>query len=156
MKARDKVSPFPVFRKYQVGDIDDLDLHECFDGDEGAKERCAAMATQTQVCLTYTIMDETGRPLAVAGGFFLYSKVMEIWVLVDKRMIQRPKFYAHAMKFLLEHQFDMLQVDRMQVILRADQPWADRWGTFLGFEKEAVLKKYGEESVDYLLFSKVR
>jgi len=156
MKARDKVSPFPVFRRYIPGDIDDLDLHPCFEGDDGCRERCAAIAAQSQLGVAYTILDESGTPLAVAGGFFLYSKVLEIWTLVDKRMVERPKFYSHAIKFLLEHQFDMLQLDRMQVHLRADQPWTERWGKFLGFEIEGTLKKYGEEGVDYFRFAKVR
>ena len=155
MKARDKVSPHRVFRQYQDGDIDILDLHECFDGDLNAKERCKAIAT-APFCVTYTILDETGMPLAVAGGFFQYSKVMEIWTLVDKRMKKKPKFYAHAIKFLLEHQFDMLQLERMQVHLRADQPWAKAWGRYLGFELEGTLRKYGEENADYYLFAKVR
>lgn len=155
MKARDKTSPFPVFRPYKEGDIDFLDLLDVYDDDHNAKERCKNIA-QAPFCQTYTILDETGMPLAVAGGFFMYSRVMEIWTLVDKRMKKKPKFYAHAMKFLVEHQFDMLRLERMQVIMRADQPWAKSWARFLGFELEGTLRKYGEENTDYYLFSKVR
>lgn len=144
-----------TFRKTKVEDLDLIDLHPVFDGDPHCVQT-AKNYVRAPNSIAYTLLSPTGQPIAVAGGFFLYGKVMEIWTIVDKSVIKIPKYYSKAMKFLLEKMFSVLKVDRMQVHIKASEKWALSWAKFLGFEKEGLLRKYGSEGVDYYLFAKVR
>lgn len=152
---RDKYLAWQTYRNYQKGDLDNMDLLDIFCNDIGAKERAIEMA-ESAFALTYVILCPDGTPMAVVGGFYKYTKVMEVWSLVDKKMLKMPKYYCHALKFLIHHQFEDLKLERMQVIMQKDAPWVNAWSKFLGFEPEGILRKYGEENVDYIMFSKVR
>lgn len=152
---KDKVTAHRVYRAATVEDIDSLNLLDCFKEDETLLLRAKAMLQSGQ-CIAYTILDKEENPIAVFGGVYLFSKVIEVWALVDKKIDKMPKHYANATKFLIEFDFDRLRLDRMQLLIRADQSWANSWAKFLGFQKEAVMRKYGEEGMDHILFAKVR
>lgn len=152
---KDKLLPWQTYRNYHPGDVSGMDLLDVFDNDIGAKERAEDMALSA-FAITYTILCPDGTPMAIVGGFYKYTKVMEVWSLVDKKMLKMPKYYCHALKFLINQSFEDLKLERMQVIMQKDAPWVSAWSKFLGFEAEGILRKYGEENVDYIMFSKVR
>lgn len=146
---------FDTFRAARVEDVDLISLHPVFSKNKSCKD-VVKTYIQSSFNISYTILDKNGKPIAITGGFFLYDKVMEIWTIVDKKVFEIPIYYSRAMLFLLNKCFSIFDVNRMQIHVMADQPWAEHWGKFLGFTKEGLLKKYGPEGVDYFLFAKVR
>lgn len=144
-----------MFRHPKIDDLDKINLHPVYSHGGNYKE-VAEQYLRLPLNIAYTILDPLGEPLAIAGGLFIYNKVMEIWTIVDKRVFDMPLYYAKAMKSLLDSCFKNFDVNRLQVVIRADQPWALHWGKFLGFTKEGILRKYGQEGVDYIMFAKVR
>lgn len=147
----------PTFRRYQLGDFDMIDLHPCYEGDVGCKERCEQLAL-SNTGHVFTILNDDGDPMAVIGLTWMYSRVAEVWAIVDKDVENNPHYYAMRVKFLA----DMLWFDlcpwmkRAQLHIKASTPWGGRWAKFLGFAKEGVMHNYGEENEDYILYSKVR
>ena len=155
MKAKDKLLPHLAYRAVRPDDIEGLDLMDCFQSDVNAKSRTMDCIF-TYGFLAYSILDPQGHVIAVMGATPLHRNSIEVWALVDKKAVKQSKYYSHATKFLIEHNFDMLNMVRMQVIIKADQKWADRWAKFLGFEREGVLRRYGEEAEDHVIYAKVR
>lgn len=155
-RVKDRITG-PTFRRYQLGDLDMIDLHPSYDGDVGCKERSEALALSNSG-YTFTILNSEGNPLAVVGFIWLYSRVAEFWAIVDKDVENNPHYYALRMRMLDQTLWqDLLPwARRFQIYIKADAPWGDRWAKFLGFTKDAVLKNYGEENEDYILYSKVR
>lgn len=106
-------------------------------------------------CPAYTItFPESDSPLAVVGGRFVYQKVFRVWSLVDVEVEDFPIYYVKRLRKLIDLCFVEWQLARIEVVMRADQAWCDRWSEVLGFEKEALMKKYGDEAVDYFLFAR--
>lgn len=106
--------------------------------------------------LSSTVLDVGGSPIAIFVALPLYPKVWELCAYVDKSVERCGLHYCKATKRLIDAAFIAYPVDRMQITVRADQPWAGRWATFLGFNFEGRLRKYGAEGVDHFLYAKVR
>jgi hypothetical protein len=152
-KLKDRVTD-PIYRAPKVEDLYSMDLMDCFKEDPLALVRAEHMIKSGM--LAYTILDQQGKPIAVMGGIYLYSKVLEVWAIVDRSVEKNARHYSRATKFLIDFDFDRLNIDRMQVTMLANQKWAYSWARFLGFKQEAVMRKFGEEGTDHILFSKVR
>lgn len=156
-RFRDRVTDTIQFRAYEQGDIYEIDLHPIYEGDTDCQERCEQLALDDKV-KAFTILNSAGKPIAVIGMILLYTKVAEVWAIVDKSVEKQPHFYATRVKFLA----DMLWFDlcpwlkRAQIYIKATAPWSERWAKYLGFTFEAAMVNYGEENETYLLFSKVR
>lgn len=146
-----------AFRKVANFDFDLIDLHPAYEGDITVVERIRSWVGSGSPCVyAYTVQDKEGNPIAILGGMYIYSKVGELWAIVDKSVDKTPMYFARATKFLIDHEFERLQLDRMQLIVRADMPQLSNWAKFLGFQPEAVMRKYGELGIDHILFAKVR
>jgi hypothetical protein len=144
-----------VFKTFEPADLDQITPHSCYNHDESVKERMLNLSSVVGVHL-WTILCPEGKPLAVMGGYRAFSRVGEIFAYVDERVVTCPLHYGRATRFLINHEFDRLGFIRLQVTVKADQPWAMRWARFLGFKPEGILQKYGEECEDHILFAKVR
>ncbi len=44
---------------------------------------------------------------------------------------------------------------RIQLTIRTTDKRAEKWALAIGFQQEAVMRKYGPDGVDYLLMSRV-
>ncbi len=140
-------------RLYQAGDLDQIDPHNGHDGDSTLKARAEA-AVRNMVA--YTILSPDSSPMAVCGGGLLFTKVAEVWAVVDKKVVKHPKYFCQIIKFLVDTNFEAFELNRMQMVVHSNVPWALRWPSIIGFRHEGVLGNYGEDNKNYYLFSKVR
>lgn len=144
------------FRLYRDGDIEEINPHMCYSGDPLAALRVQAVAEATPE-LVFTIVGSDEKPLAIMGWCQAFSRVAEIWAYTDARVIDDMFRFCKATKELVDSEFSRNDsYNRMQITMLADQPWSEHWASFLGFEKEGRLKKYGEECADYFMFARVR
>jgi len=142
-------------RKYQAGDLDLIVPHDAYVDDPTVKDRGAALCGYAEG-LTVTILDPDGIPMAVMGGILIYSKVMEIWAVVDVRVKMYPKHFMKYARKVMQDMFNFYSLNRIQGFVRSDMPWAFRAATFMGFNLEGQLACYGEENKPHYLFAKVR
>lgn len=103
----------------------------------------------------HTLLDSTDCPIAIMGFVKIFPRVASVWCVTGKEAIKYPKTFARACRGLIKAYFANKTVDRAEVYIRCDQPWAIKWGHLLGFELEGVCKKYGFEQVDHFLMAKV-
>jgi hypothetical protein len=142
-------------RAFHKNDPYMLSLLDAFSGDELA--RSSFIQGIEMGCSAYTIVKPgSDAPLACLGGQLIYSKVLQLWALVDRAVTENPLYYARQTKRLSDLTFDRLDLNRIQFHARCDQEWVHRWANFLGYTLEARCKRYGEDGMDYFLFAKVR
>lgn len=142
-------------RGFRRMDAHEINLMEVFGNEKHARENFVDAAQRG--CPAFTIVfPNSDSPLACFGGHMLYPGFMEGWALVDQEVERYSYYYAKRAKFLIHWFFDSHNLRRMQLFTRADQPWAQRWAYYLGFELEGRLRKYGEDGQDYFLFARVR
>lgn len=142
-------------RKFKEEDAYAMELHKCFLSDPNIRERTVATFRSGVPILTIC-MPESDAPLAVVGGHKIFSRVAECWSLVDQAIEKHPFYYSKAMHRVVSLGFDFYELDRMQIAIRVDQLWAQKWAKWLGFELEGEMKSYGEALVSHYLFAKVR
>lgn len=97
------------------------------------------------------------RPVVCLGWTELHPGVFEAWAFGTDEF---PKVSTELTKFvrrqLRPSLLSNLGVHRMQAISRFDHHDAHRWLRVLGFKPESVLKFYGRDGSDYVMFRATR
>ena len=96
-----------------------------------------------------------GRVVFCGGITVLWEGVGEIWSLVDERATHLSKEIYIWQKQLLETQIKKGIFNRLQAHVAKKWPSACRFVEHLGFTQEAVLRKYGVNGDDYILYGRV-
>jgi RimJ/RimL family protein N-acetyltransferase len=94
---------------------------------------------------------ENDKPSMIIGSL-VNGHICHLWGWVSKNVtvkVARP-----ARTFLKEYAM-INYIRRIQMTVRADFPRGLRFAEFLGFEKEGIMKSYGKDGADYILFARV-
>lgn len=134
--------------------INSIDPHACYEGNSEIRDRLLRSLDNDYV-YTLTLLKD-GKPIAIVTMFEMYSKVIEASVYLDKAVDKFKTFYAKAIRLLIELEYHSLELNRIQIMVATKEPWAKRWGSFLGMKLDGVLDNYGDENVSHYLFSKTR
>ena len=102
----------------------------------------------------YTVLD--GSTVITIGGVFfpLYPGLGEVLQLPSIHVYKARKRYCIAVKKVLESIELRYKLRRLQTQCLNDS-LHNRWMTYLGYEKEGVLKQFGPDGEDYALYAKV-
>lgn len=145
----------PGIREFRPSDAMELNLHKVFEYAEH-RRRERFVDTVAAGCPGFTIcFPGTDNPLALVSGRFVYARVFRIFTLVDVEVEDFTIYYVKQLRKLIEIYFKEWNLARAEIVMRADQPWCEKWAKILRFEKEALMKNYGDESVDYFLFARI-
>ena len=96
-----------------------------------------------------------GRVVFCGGIFILWEGVGEIWSIVDERAGHLAKEIYVWQKQLLETEVNTRNFNRLQAHVAKKWVSACKFVEHLGFMKEAVLRKYGIDGDDYILYGRV-
>lgn len=102
----------------------------------------------------YTIGCEDGL-VACAGMTMIFERVGEIWCISDKRSKEHSWELLHLLRQLLEQHIQAQKLYRVQAHVQANWAGANRFMIRLGLEPEAVLKWYGPNREDYILYARL-
>jgi hypothetical protein len=97
-----------------------------------------------------------GKPVAIVGLTLLWTGVAEAWSLLSHDIQIKPVSFHKTVQTLLKEMEDIHQLFRVQATVRSDYRTGIRWLMGLGFELEALMKKYGPEHEDHFLYARVR
>lgn len=114
-----------------------------------AKKRMDVLS-QTGNCF---IMLFDGRLLGVVGWFEFWPGVCEVFVLPTIYMSKAGLVFARAIKKHLYNLEKVKKFQRIQVMAVKDKRHT-RWLTWLGFNIEGTLKKYGPNGEDFLMWAR--
>lgn len=96
-----------------------------------------------------------GVVLAMLGFFEIWPGVIEVWVLPSIYVPQHPIPFLRTVRRYIDSIVRDFNPHRLQSAA-IDDELHEKWMTFLGFEKEGVLRQYSTDRINYCQWSKVR
>lgn len=102
---------------------------------------------------SYTLLDENGRALIIAGLFKIWEGRYAAWALVSKHAGKHFLYITREVKRFLEYNYS---IDRIECYVETFFHQGHRWAKLLGFERECTMRKYqyGRDTDLYARISK--
>lgn len=119
---------------------------------EGISEEAVMEAWKKGVC--YTLLLD-GEPVVSSGIIHIGFNRGEAWTLVSSLFYKHRKTCFKRIKEMVGIIAQSMELVRVQSTIRADKPWADRWMKHLGFEREGLMKRFGPNGEDFVLYSRI-
>ena len=102
---------------------------------------------------SYTLLIDE-KPIICSGIVVIAKGIGEVWTVSDKTVDKYP-IAVHKSILKLLNKFDQLKFHRLQAIC-AMIGNSGKWLEKLGFEKEGIMRQFGENKEDYLLYGRIR
>lgn len=94
-----------------------------------------------------------GFPIACAGIALGMPHVGEAWSFFDKEFVEAPgKVKYHIYSVIRQHVHSNKAVHRVQANCQADFEIAKKWLEKLGLKEEGVMRGYGANGEDFILY----
>jgi hypothetical protein len=102
----------------------------------------------------YTVI-ENGKPMLSFGVVPQWKGVAELWLIPDQTLIKKHKikFHKGALQFMKLAAAD-LKLHRLHVTVSSLNVSALKWIKSIYFVEEGILKHYGVDSSDYVMFAR--
>jgi len=96
-----------------------------------------------------------GEVVACGGAMVVWRDVAEIWMRTSPLVEVYPLAVVKTTRRFLAAVWQDFALRRMQCVVRADYDRAIRFAARLGFEREALLRRYGPDGHDYFMCARV-
>lgn len=103
----------------------------------------------------FTLLGKNDQPLACGGIFIQRHGVGEIWMLTSRELINNPVSAVKAGRYVMERA-DRMNLHRVQATVFINDNRGRRYVEAFGFVFEGLLRKYGPDGSDYLLYARVK
>ena len=109
----------------------------------------------TQQGYGYVVLGK-GKPVLCFGVVSQWEGVSELWLIPDQTLIRkhRIQFHKGALAFM-ELVAKELSLHRLQVTVSSRNVLAVKWIKSLYFKEEGILKNYGIDKSDYIMFARL-
>lgn len=94
--------------------------------------------------------------VACAGVSMFWEGVGQLWMRTGELAEQYPHALAKRAKNFVRSTEECLRLKRLQAVVLVENEVARRFICWLGFQAEGLLRNYGPEGADYIMFAKVR
>ena len=105
--------------------------------------------------MAYSMIDD-GHLVAAAGLYKVWEGVGEAWLLPSSRLLAKPRKAVKAVRSFLDEISEREGFRRVQATTHADFIRGRRFLEWLGFENEGVLRGYGPDGSDHIIYSRIR
>lgn len=130
---------------YKCGDIFKINAMEK-EFDLGEQD---ILATRENVA-AYSVFDGE-KIIAVFGFTRIFEHVYEGWSILSEDIKKIPVTVVRIARIAIR----TLKARRIQMTTRFDLECGKRWARLLGFEQEGILRKYGPDGADHILYARV-
>ena len=103
---------------------------------------------------SYTLVID-GQIVCCAGVVLMEWGRGEAWTLVSSLFYKYPKTSFKAIKTKLDEIAKEKNLRRVQSLINSNSEWGERWMEHLGFRKEGMLRAYGPNGEDFIMFSRI-
>ncbi len=136
-------------RVSEVGDADKIQARDVFSGEDftGRLKRLMPGC----YCHTMLIDDE---PVAIIGGSVIWPGVAKAWAVISDKVQSIPLSFHKFVLYIISSYQEIFRLHRLQFSVKAGYTQGERWAESLGFSKEGVMKQYGINGEDYILFAR--
>jgi len=123
-----------------------------------AKTRDAMVKeTLDEVGEHYTVLNRKGEPVIVGGTYYDNPKVATIWLFATNKISKRDWWVATQFIIgLTDRMLENGMAHRIQAFSIGWRYVAHKWFQKIGLKQEACLKKFTEDGLDVLIFSKIK
>lgn len=97
-----------------------------------------------------------GKPMCCFGVIKLWPGVAEMWLIPDANLTTVARPFHRATKAFFDICMVELQLVRLQVTVHTLNVSADKWVKRLHFIEEGVLRRFGPEGADYIMYARLR
>lgn len=116
-------------------------------------ERIAAMCGLYLEGVAHVFREADGTPYCASGFHMVSPGVARSWTVRTDAWKRHLRECVRVSRFVMGALLENPAVNRLEAWCPA---WAVRWPQALGLEQEAVLRRYGSDGSDYVIWSKVR
>lgn len=143
------------FRPTLPHDVDNIDVQNIYKGEGDIVGRTKrTIAGNFNRAHSWTFTNEHKEILAIMTGITLWDGVMRVFMLTSAvANVDGPQFLKLAGE-LIESYHKLYSIHRFEVHIKSDYLDGHRWASLLGFKAEAVLKQFGPDKSDYILFAR--
>ncbi len=139
---------------FKPGHLDLMPIKEIYAGDPTLIERTHYICSSPGV-LAYTLV-RNGLVIAVIGGHILWPGVMQVWMITSDRCREFPKDFHTSILKTMDFVIARYNLRRIQCEVKYGYDEGVRWITSLGFQCEGIMREYGPEGSDYILYARVK
>ena len=100
-------------------------------------------------------MISNGHLIAAGGIFPIWTSTGEAWLIPSDRVSRVKKSFAYSVRHVFGLLVEENSYRRVQASARADYRGGQRFLEWLGFEREGLMKSYGPDGADYVMYGKV-
>jgi hypothetical protein len=140
-------------RPFEPAHFEGLEIKSVFHKKEDIRPRLAAVLHRPDSYLKTAIIAD--KPVAILGLIQTWPGVAEVWSVASEDVRQAPISYTRQVKRLMEEFAGNLKIHRLQMTVRRDYREGSHWAAVLGFRNEGILRQYGPDKSDYLMFARV-
>ena len=101
-------------------------------------------------------MIEDGHLITSAGVYKVWDGVGEAWLLPSSRLLAKPRKAVKAVRSFLDNVSEREGFRRVQATTHADFARGRRFLEWLGFENEGVLRGYGPDGSDHIIYARIK
>ena len=105
--------------------------------------------------MAFSMIDD-GHLVSAAGIYKVWDGVGEAWLLPSSRMLASPRRTIKAVRSFLDDISEREGFRRVQATTHADFTRGRRFLEWLGFQNEGVLRGYGPDGSDHIIYARVR
>jgi hypothetical protein len=134
--------------------IEHFDRMELLERGWQRREDRSIFANYPRLGPSYTLLD--GDIPIISGGFaMMWSGVCDSWMLVSKHMERYPLSVYRTVSATMEAVIEKYKLYRIQTIIKEDDNKAINWIERLGFTREGVLRQFGPDKKNYLMYGRI-
>lgn len=96
-----------------------------------------------------------GVVLAIIGYVPVIPGTHEVWLIPSNHVSEHSLAFARLLRYYKKEIMPTFDWHRLQMVA-PDDKLHERWALFLGFQKEGILRQWGHDKLDYVMWSIVR
>lgn len=141
-------------KEFEPAHFEALELKSVFTSPKDALRRRIAELRSKPGCYLGSVFigDE---PVAVVGIIQNWPGVAEAWSVASESVRKAPVSYTRQVKRMLSEYESKLKLHRVQMTVRREYVEGIHWAEVLGFRSEGVLRGFGPDRADYVMFARV-
>jgi len=103
---------------------------------------------------SYTLLDGD-RPIISGGVAIMWRGVGDSWMLVSKYVKKYPLSVYKTVSSIMEDIIERQKLYRIQTVIKEDDSTAINWIERLGYTREGVLRQFGPDRQNYLMYGRI-
>lgn len=134
--------------------IEHFDAMELLERGWQRREDRSMFANYPKLGPAYTLFDGD-RPIVSAGVAIMWPGVGESWMIVSKYIKKYPLSVYKSVSQIMNGIIKQMQLYRIQTVIKEDDDVAIVWIERLGYTREGVLRQFGPDKQNYLMYGRI-